>query len=229
MFKYIALALRLCFYGTGLFRFFAISINIVQLCSLLFISPFSRRRVMNINSQGAFSMWWVMQDEEHLRRMFKVIKAYAAPIWVVNFVEGTRLNPRKLRDGQRFSRDKGLPVLQNLLVPRTKGFVACVRQLRDTHVQYIYDFTIAYRHISRGFQFPPNLLQVHACSPLTPSWAFHVHVKRYAIKDLPRDDEELGEWVRQIFVEKDLLLEDMKHRWTQSDKLGQVREEKYFN
>ncbi|CAG8469124.1 13579_t:CDS:2 [Acaulospora colombiana] len=160
--------------------------------------------------------------------MFKAIKSYAAPIWVVNFVEGTRLNPTKLKNSQQFARERGLPVLQNLLLPRTKGFVACVRQLRDTHVQYVYDITIAYRHITRGFQFPPNLIQVHACSPLTPPWLFHVHIRRYAIKDLPRDDKELSEWVQQIFVEKDSLLEDMKHRWTESASLGQVREERYF-
>ncbi|CAG8786637.1 3201_t:CDS:2 [Cetraspora pellucida] len=193
------------------------------------------------------------RDESQLKKIFKTIKAYAAPIWIVNFVEGTRLTSRKLLESQRFAKERGLPILRNLLVPRTKGFVACVRQLRDAHVQYVYgiryyfyifltltqvednlesllylDFTIAYRHITQGFQFPPNLLQVHSYSPLSPPWSFHVHVRRYAIKDLPQEDEKLSEWVRQIFVEKDALLEDMKTRWTQSDRLDGVKEEKYF-
>ncbi|CAG8582077.1 32585_t:CDS:2, partial [Gigaspora margarita] len=168
------------------------------------------------------------RDESQLRKIFKTIKAYAAPIWIVNFVEGTRLTSRKLLESQRFARERGLPILRNLLIPRTKGFVACVRQLRNAHVQYVYDFTIAYRHITQGLQFSPNLLQVHAYSPLTPPWSFHVHIKRYAIEDLPGDEESLSEWVKQIFVEKDALLEEMKTQWTQSERLGCVRDERYF-
>ncbi|CAG8589821.1 782_t:CDS:10 [Diversispora eburnea] len=140
------------------------------------------------------------EDENHLKKIFKAIKSYAAPIWIVNFVEGTRF---------RF------PVFQNLLFPRTKGFVACVH------------FTIVYRHITRGL-FPPNLFHVHGFPLLSPPWSFHVHVKRYAIEDLPRDEEKLTEWVRQKFIEKDALLEDMKLHWTKSEKLQNVHEEKYF-
>ncbi|RHZ81375.1 hypothetical protein Glove_120g225 [Diversispora epigaea] len=311
MLKHLAQALRLCFYGTALFSF-ALSINIVQICSLLLISPFSRRILWNINSRGAHSMWWIMQyifehkhkakitfsgdqipsnesaivisnhrsysdfymlhsvamrrkmlphvkyfakdslkyipffgfgmwlmgmifikrnwteDENHLKKIFKAIKSYAAPIWIVNFVEGTRFSPKKLMEGQQFSMKRGFPVFQNLLFPRTKGFVACVRQLRDTHVKYVYDFTIVYRHITRGLNFPPNLFHVHGYPLLSPPWSFHVHVKRYAIEDLPRDEEKLTEWVRQKFIEKDALLEDMKLHWTKSEKLKNVHEEKYF-
>uniref|UniRef100_U9UGU9 Phospholipid/glycerol acyltransferase domain-containing protein n=1 Tax=Rhizophagus irregularis (strain DAOM 181602 / DAOM 197198 / MUCL 43194) TaxID=747089 RepID=U9UGU9_RHIID len=164
---------------------FAISINIVQICSMLLI-PYSRRLVWDINSRGAAqSMWWVMQyifekkhkgnitfsgdkvppdesavvisnhrsftdfymlhsvairrnmlphvkyfskdslkyipffgfgmwlmgmifikrnwtqDEGQLRKIFKTIKRYAAPIWVVNFVEGTRLTQKKLQEVNR--------------------------------------------------------------------------------------------------------------------------------
>ncbi|CAG8823220.1 20753_t:CDS:2, partial [Dentiscutata erythropus] len=124
-----------------------------------------------------FSPGWRGERNEtglgQLRKIFKTIKAYAAPIWIVNFVEGTRLTSRKLLESQKFARERGLPILRNLLLPRTKGFVACVRQLRNAHVQYVYDFTIAYRHITQGFQFPPNLLQVHSYSPITPPWSFH--------------------------------------------------------
>lgn len=92
----------------------------------------------------------------------------------------------------------------------------------------VLDFTIVYRHITRGLQFPPNLLQIHAHTVLSPPWSFHVHVKRYAIKDLPKDEEKLTEWVRQKFVEKDALLEDMKYNWIHSERLGDIRDERYF-
>ncbi|CAB4488285.1 acyltransferase-domain-containing protein [Rhizophagus irregularis] len=311
MLNYITQTLRAIFYGTALFSF-AISINIVQICSMLLI-PYSRRLVWDINSRGAAqSMWWVMQyifekkhkgnitfsgdkvppdesavvisnhrsftdfymlhsvairrnmlphvkyfskdslkyipffgfgmwlmgmifikrnwtqDEGQLRKIFKTIKRYAAPIWVVNFVEGTRLTQKKLQESQAFARERGLPILQNLLLPRTKGFVACIRQLRNTHVKYVYDFTIAYRHIKKGLQCPPNLLQIHSLPIITPPWYFHVHVRKYSIEDLPSDEEKLAEWVKQVFVEKDTILEDMKIKWTKCEKLGEIRTEKYF-
>ncbi|CAH1764860.1 6594_t:CDS:10 [Entrophospora sp. SA101] len=158
------------------------------------------------------------QDQSQLRKIFKRIKEYAAPIWIVNFVEGTRMTQKKLLDGQAFAKEKGIPILRHLLVPRTKGFVACIRQLRNTHVKYVY-----------GLSFPPNLIQVHAYSKISPPWSFHIHMKRYAIEDLPNDDEQLKEWVSKIFVEKDNLLEDMKMNWTNSEKLGAIVEEKFFN
>ncbi|CAG8644125.1 8155_t:CDS:2 [Funneliformis caledonium] len=311
MLKHITQALRALFYGSALFSF-AISINIVQICSMLLI-PFSRKLVWKINSRGAQSMWWVMQyifekrhkgsitfsgdkipsdesaivisnhksftdfymlhslairrnmlphvkyfakdslkyipffgfgmwlmgmifikrnwtqDEGQLKKIFRAIKKYAAPIWVVNFLEGTRFTQKKLQESQAFARERGLPILQNLLLPRTKGFVACVRQLKNTHVKYVYDFTIAYQHIRQGLQYPPNLVQIHALPLITPPWSFHVHIRRYAIEDLPSDEKNLVEWVKNIFVEKDAILEDMKVKWTKSDKLGSIRSERYFN
>jgi hypothetical protein len=92
----------------------------------------------------------------------------------------------------------------------------------------IIDFTIAYRHIKKGLQYPPNLLQVHSLPIITPPWYFHVHVRRYPIEDLPSDEEKLAEWVKQVFVEKDAILEDMKIKWTKCEQLGEIRTEKYF-
>jgi len=38
------------------------------------------------------------QDEAKIERMFKTIKRYEAPVWIVNFLEGTRATPQKLKD-----------------------------------------------------------------------------------------------------------------------------------
>ncbi|KAG9290917.1 hypothetical protein G9A89_011067 [Geosiphon pyriformis] len=332
MFNLLPRAIRAWLYGTALFRLvfpesvtksqmscrdllnksllyfsLAIGINIVQLCSFLFV-PISRRLVWDINTRGAQTMWWVMQrqhkgkitfsgdrlpknesaivisnhrsftdfyilhavavranmlphikyfakdslkyipffgfgmwlmgmifikrnwtqDQVRLGKMFSAIKQYRAPVWVVNFLEGTRMTPQKVQEGQKFSKERGLPILRNLLVPRTKGFIACLGQLRDSHVKYVYDFTIAYHHITKGLQLPPNLVQIHMYSNLSPPWSFHVHVRRYAIEDLPKNEERLVEWIKERFVEKDAILEDMKSNWINSEQLGEVRAERYF-
>ncbi|CAG8564404.1 5607_t:CDS:2, partial [Paraglomus occultum] len=295
--------IRALFYGTALFSL-AIGINVVQLWSVLLI-PFSRRRVWNINTRGAFSLWWVMQyiferrhkgkisysgdelssgdsaivisnhrsfsdfymlhsiavrrnmlphlkyfakdslkfipffgwgmwlmgmlfvtrnwtqDEAKIEKMFKTIKRYEAPVWIVNFLEGTRATPQKLKDSQQYARKNNLPVLKNLLNPRTKGFLACVRQLRNTHVKYVYGRTARTKNEKKtaDLPMPPNLIQVHAYPVLSPPWSFHVHIRRYAIEDLPKSEEKLVEWVKRVFVDKDNLLEEMKKHWTNAKAL----------
>ena len=77
----------------------------------------------------------------------------------------------------------------------------------------LLDFTFAYFHKTKGFGVPPDLIRVHT-GRLSPEYKFHVHVKRYFIDDLPKDEEELSEWVVQRYVEKDAFLENMKETWT---------------
>jgi lysophosphatidic acid acyltransferase/lysophosphatidylinositol acyltransferase len=50
--------------------------------------------------------------------------------------------------------------------------------------------------------------------PLWPEYEFHIHVRRYAIQDLPKEEEKLGLWLRERWVEKDHLLDELKENWT---------------
>ena len=79
-----------------------------------------------------------MQDQHRISATFAKLNRLQAPIWVMSFVEGSRLNATKLREAQIFSEQRGLPVMQNVLVPRTKGFVTCVTHLRGSHVRHVY-------------------------------------------------------------------------------------------
>ncbi len=74
-----------------------------------------------------------------------------------------------------------LPDLEYCLIPRTKGFVATVHGLIDSHIKAIYDITLVYSNVKLGiFQESPSMLKVHMASSLN-DWRFHVHVKRYDI------------------------------------------------
>ncbi|KAG0182290.1 hypothetical protein DFQ28_007252 [Apophysomyces sp. BC1034] len=76
------------------------------------------------------------------------------------------------------------------------------------------DFTIAYRHRSTNkFQEAPNMVRVHTRA-LSPEYDFHINVKRFAIEDLPTDDEALTLWLRNRYVEKDLFLSKLRENWT---------------
>jgi hypothetical protein len=67
------------------------------------------------------------------------------------FPEGTRLRPETLESvipsprgrlliaqSHGYAKKMDLPVYNNVLIPRTKGFVACVTQFRESHIKYVY-------------------------------------------------------------------------------------------
>ncbi|KAG0352514.1 hypothetical protein BGZ54_002718 [Gamsiella multidivaricata] len=165
------------------------------------------------------------QDQIKINKMFAQILDIQAPVWIASFLEGSRLTPSKLAASQKFMMGRGLPLLSNVMMPRTKGFIACVNKFRGTHVKCVYDFTFAYYHRTLGFGVPPDLVRVHT-GQLSPEYKFHVHVRRYQIEDLPTDEEKLSEWVVQKYVEKDAFLENMKENWT-DDIEGGVWSEKW--
>lgn len=134
-------------------------------------------------------------DREYIDRVFRRILKDRVPAWVVSFAEGTRSTPSKLEGSREYARQKGLPELKHLLLPRTKGFVATFAALRD-HVDAVYDVTIGYE---RGV---PTLTQW--CKGYVPR--AHLHVRRFPSAILPRSDPELTAWLIARYQEKDALL-----------------------
>lgn len=67
------------------------------------------------------------------------------------------------------------------------------------------------------------MIRVHV-ENLSPEYEFHVNVKRYAISDLPLDDEGIANWLRQRYVEKDQFLGQLRDQWTNGLDI-EVREE----
>ena len=123
-------------------------------------------------------------DHRSLERTFGKFKREEIDLWAISFVEGTRLRPHKLQRSQSYAAEHGLPRLEHLLLPRTKGFVATVQGLGG-HMDAVYDVTIGYEG---GF---PSLWQ----------WAkgyvrrVHLHVRRFPRGELPKSDGDLGQWL----------------------------------
>jgi 1-acyl-sn-glycerol-3-phosphate acyltransferase len=134
-------------------------------------------------------------DRAYLEKTLAKYSREKIPIWTISFVEGTRVRPHKIEAGQAYARENNLPVLDHLLLPRTKGFTAIVHGLR-AHLDAVYDTTIGYES---GI---PSLWQ----------WAkgyvhrVHVHVVRHPMDSLPEDETALVEWLRARYVEKDQRL-----------------------
>ncbi|KAJ9565482.1 hypothetical protein OSB04_001448 [Centaurea solstitialis] len=143
---------------------------------------------------------WV-KDENTLKYGLERLKDYPQPFWLALFVEGTRFTQAKLLAAQEYASSNGLPVPRNVLIPRTKGFVTSVSHMRS-FVPAIYDMTVAIPRNST----PPTMLRLFKGQPSV----VHVKVKRYLMKDLPKTDEAVAQWCKDIFVAKDDLLD--KHK-----------------
>merc|ERR1719282_1106820 len=91
---------------------------------------------------------------------------------MITFPESTRITPEKRALSHDYARENGLPLYDNLLVPRTKGFVAQVKGLRNA-VPALYDLTICY---GTSGNEPPSLMDL-ACGNY--DHPVHIHCKRF--------------------------------------------------
>ncbi|KAL8215314.1 hypothetical protein R6Q57_004763 [Mikania cordata] len=141
------------------------------------------------------------KDESTLKSGLQRLKDYPQPFWLALFVEGTRFTQAKLLAAQEYASSMGLPVPRNVLIPRTKGFVTSVSEMRS-FAPAIYDMTVAIPKEST----PPTMLRLFKGQ----SSVIHVKVKRHLMKDLPETDEAVAQWCKDIFIAKDDLLD--KHK-----------------
>ncbi|KAG6411474.1 hypothetical protein SASPL_129556 [Salvia splendens] len=126
------------------------------------------------------------------------LRDFPRPFWLALFVEGTRFTQAKLLAAQDYASSTGLPVPRNVLIPRTKGFVASVSHMRS-FVPAIYDATIA---IPRNSPTPTIVRLFRGKSSVV-----HVHLKRHLMSDLPTTNEDASQWCKDAFVAKDALLD----------------------
>ncbi len=135
-------------------------------------------------------------DRETVRQTFSRLVEGKVPVYLVSFVEGTRLTLFKLEKAQDYAQENGLRAPRHTLVPRTKGFAASVEGLRG-HITAVYDLTIGYEDgVPSLWQYLQGLVT-----------NIHLHVKRYPIEDLPETADDLRQWLLDRFEEKDALLD----------------------
>ncbi|KAI9295177.1 acyltransferase-domain-containing protein [Neoconidiobolus thromboides FSU 785] len=153
------------------------------------------------------------KDEKKIDATFGKLIRNKHPVWLVSYLEGSRFSMSKCIESQKFSQKNQLPVLNNVLFPRTKGFLISLSKLRNSHIEHVYDITMAYSHRTKGFGVYPSIVDIHTLSHLR-EYQFHIHVRRFSINELPEEQEKLRQWIIQLFVEKDELLERLKLGWT---------------
>jgi len=106
----------------------------------------------------------------------------------------------------KFAAERGLPQLNYVLLPRTKGFVTLVQSL-PTAINALYDTTVAYQN--GGFILSDPLFRGQfACQGV------YIYVKRIPFSTLPREEEDLNKWLMEDFRQKDKVLEHFETNQT---------------
>lgn len=137
------------------------------------------------------------RDRARIEAVFARYRLEQIPLFLVSFLEGTRLTARKHAAAVAHAEERGLPVPRHTLVPRTKGFVAMLQGL-EGHVDAVYDVTIGYPLRT------PSLFE--AFCGRVPVVA--VDLRRWPVSALPSPDDEaaVAAWVQARWAEKDARL-----------------------
>ncbi|KAK2574644.1 1-acyl-sn-glycerol-3-phosphate acyltransferase epsilon [Acropora cervicornis] len=130
--------------------------------------PWDKQENVIILCNHQSSVDWIVSDflgirQGSLGRLRYILKSglkylplygfYFAQIWLVIFPEGTRYNvnnKKMIEESQNFAAEQGkafiksLPVLSQVLTPRTKAAEASFEVLCPDYVDAVYDLTIAY-------------------------------------------------------------------------------------
>jgi len=157
-------------------------------------------------------------DKEKIEKTFSQINKLNNNFWIISYLEGSRITPDKIKDSQEFAKKKGYPILENVLIPRTKGFIATLRNFRDTKIKYVYDFTFVYTHKDRGYGAHPSIKRIFM-GRVDKSYKFHIHIRRIPVITIPTDDQGITNWCIQLYKEKNDFLEEMKQNWTKNIQL----------
>ncbi|WVR09049.1 hypothetical protein IAU60_006109 [Kwoniella sp. DSM 27419] len=183
---------------------------------------FVKREILRLPLFGwafwAFGMVLVSRDwtsdSRLLEQSFGRIKKNKYDAWIILYPEGTRRTPGKVLQGQAFARERGKPELKHLLYPRTKGFIATVNALRNSHIKYIYDLSLLYSSpgTSDTYRVPSLAEQLSYSDLARKGYKYRIHVERTPIADLPHGEAGLKAWCEDAWVRKDRRLEAMMQK-----------------
>lgn len=158
---------------------------------------------------------WAMSDQLFLDRNWEkdkhkfgasmdVLLKYE-PMVATFFCEGTRFTKDKIEESLKFAKERGIEAPKYHLIPRTKGFVAVMRHIKEKQRQnpelklWIYNAQIAF-HESGAMNISDVVKR-----GLKPKGA--LYFERISVDEVPDDDEGCGQWLHNLFLKKDKLQE----------------------
>ncbi|EYC29021.1 hypothetical protein Y032_0007g3547 [Ancylostoma ceylanicum] len=116
---------------------------------------------------------------------------------ILLYPEGTDKCPLATERSRKFAEENELVHYEYVLHPRTTGFVHMIQNMRKAkYIDHIYDVTIGFGDciVQSEVDFA-----VHGVCPKD----VHYQVRKLNIADLPKGDKELGEWLVELWKEKE--------------------------
>lgn len=138
------------------------------------------------------------QDKKIIQKQVKNVFDYPDPVILSCFAEGTRFTDAKLADSVKFAKERGMPILQHHLIPRTKGFTTSLPSMRGG-CKSVYDMTLVFR--KGGTANDPTVSNVIKGKPSEAC----VIIRRIPLDKVPVDEKEAAQWLQDLYVEKDKI------------------------
>jgi lysophosphatidic acid acyltransferase / lysophosphatidylinositol acyltransferase len=137
------------------------------------------------------------KDKEIITKQLNEIFDYPDPVWLLLNAEGTRFTKSKHEASVKFAQERGMPVLNHHLIPRTKGFTASLPVLKKKcpaimDVQLVFDV---------NDKDKPTILSLLRGKRLTG----HLYIRRVSMSEVPEDETAAAQWLQDLFVRKDKL------------------------
>lgn len=138
-------------------------------------------------------------DRTSIVRYFDLFKKNKIPVWFMLYPEGSRFTEKLKLDSWEYSDMKKMNRLDNVLLPRYKGFKLICEQLRKSRIKNVADITFFY------------------LDGETPAlWEFFLRdlrgTFRYDIKITPIDEiDDYREFLYRSFERKDALITTWKN------------------
>ncbi|KAG9510349.1 Histone-lysine N-methyltransferase EZH1 [Fragariocoptes setiger] len=142
------------------------------------------------------------KDKRNLNKSIDALLEYE-PMVATFFCEGTRFTKDKLEESIKFAKERNLTAPRYHLIPRTKGFVAVIRHIRQRMRENpklkvnIHDVQVAYE--PDGAMNLGDIIDGKVANG-------HMYFKRYSINDIPEDDEGCAQWLRDLYIKKCLAV-----------------------
>lgn len=141
------------------------------------------------------------KDKHGLNNYIDVLLKYD-PMVCTFFCEGARFTKDRLEGSIKFAQERNIEAPKFHLIPRTKGFVAVIKHLKQRLRERnqsgscnIYDVQVAYEH--------DGALNLADISKRGLQAKGHIYFHRLSINDVPDGDEECAEWLRNLYIKKD--------------------------
>uniref|UniRef100_A0A914PR90 Acyltransferase C-terminal domain-containing protein n=1 Tax=Panagrolaimus davidi TaxID=227884 RepID=A0A914PR90_9BILA len=139
------------------------------------------------------------------------------------FPEGTDKCPRATGRSKTFAEKKNIVHYDYVLHPRITGFVHIIQKMRkENYIDHLYDVTIAFN--DSIVQSEVDLIKLGVTAH-----DVRFNIRKIPIADLPTTDQELGLWLKNLWVEKEERLRKFYSQSSETRQLDKLPNAKSFD